>query len=203
MVRLIERIEQQALIRLSSQLAPVGNAPTNVIHRLALSDNIEISRPVLQQSPVLADNFLVELAQSKSQDHLAAIAERPHVAEKVTDVLVERGNAAVTLKIAGNGGARFSRKALFQVASRANADSNLAEIVVNRPDIPHDVFEHLLSKATEVVRQRLMKNAVQSPGRPAGREPQRALRDIPRQPWLTRTCHALRPSLVISRAQAH
>jgi Uncharacterised protein conserved in bacteria (DUF2336) len=157
--RLIERIEQQALVRLSSQLAPINNAPANVIQQLARNDSIEVSRPVLAQSPVLTDDFLVELAQTKSQQHLAAIAERSHVAEKVTDVLIERGNAAVTMTVTGNVGARFSRKALLQAANRANADAGLAENIINRPDIPHDVFEHLLSKATEVVRQRLMRSA--------------------------------------------
>ena len=159
MIRLIERIEQHALIRLSAELAPIGNAPTNVVHRLARSDDIEVSRPILRQSPVLTDEFLVEIARSKGQEHLAAIAERARVAEKVTDVLVERGNAAVTMKVTGNAGARFSRKAFQQVADRAYADAGLAEIFIGRSDVPPDVFEHLLSKATEVVRQRLMKNA--------------------------------------------
>ena len=159
MSRLVEKIEQQALIRLSSDLAPIKNAPANVVHQLASSDNIEISRPILVQSPVLTDDFLVELAQSKSQEHLAAIAGRSHVAEMVTDVLVARGNDAVTLKVTANKGARFSKKALFQVANRANEDARLAETFVNRSDVPPDVFDHLLRKATEVVRQRLLKNA--------------------------------------------
>ena len=159
MGRLIESIEQQALIRLSSQLAPVANAPTKVVHRLARSDDIKVSQPILVQSPILSDDFLIEIAQSKSQEHLAAIAGRAQVAEKVTDVLVERGNATVTLKVVGNAGARFSKKAFIQVADRANENTALAETMVNRADIPPDVFRHLLSKATEVVRQRLLKNA--------------------------------------------
>lgn len=159
MGRLIERIEQQALIQLSSQLAPVANAPTNVVHHLARSDNIEVSRPVIQRSPILTDDFLLELAQSKGQEHLTAIASRARVAEKVTDVLVERGNETVALTITGNAGARFSKKAFLKVANRANENAALAEKVANRADVPPDVFEHLLSRATEVVRQRLLKNA--------------------------------------------
>jgi uncharacterized protein (DUF2336 family) len=159
MGRLVERIEQQALVRLSSQLAPVVNAPPNIVHRLARSDDIDVSQPILVQSPILTDDFLIEIAQSKSQEHLAAIAGRAQVAEKVTDVLVERGNAAVTLKVAGNAGARFSKKAFIQVADHANENAALAEKMVNRTDIPPDVFRHLLSRATEVVRQRLLKNA--------------------------------------------
>jgi len=45
------------------------------------------------------------------------------------------------------------------VASRAKNDAELAESMVQRQDVPPDVFEHLLSKATEVVRQRLFKAA--------------------------------------------
>jgi uncharacterized protein (DUF2336 family) len=157
--RLVEHIEQQALVRLSSQLAPVVNAPRNIVHRLASSDDIDVSQPILVQSPLLSDDFLIEIAQSKSQDHLAAIAGRTHVAERVTDVLVERGNSAVTLKVTGNAGARFSRKAFIQVANRAHENGALAEKMVHRPDIPPDVFRHLLERATEVVRQRLLKHA--------------------------------------------
>jgi len=159
MLRLVRQIEQHALVKLSTQLAPVANAPARVVHMLAHDDDIEVSRPVIQQSQVLTDETLVEIASSKSQAHLAAIAGRAHVAEKVTDVLVERGNAAVTLQVTKNSGARFSRHALLKVASRANDDADLAETMVRREDVPSDVFEHLLSKATEVVRQRLLKDA--------------------------------------------
>jgi uncharacterized protein (DUF2336 family) len=159
MERLVERIEQQARVRLSTQLAPVRNAPANVVQRLARDDDIEVSRPVIQQSAILSDDFLVELARSKSQLHLEAIASRAQIAEKVTDVLVERGNAAVTRTIAGNAGARFSRQAIMQVADRAGDDATLAGLIVNRADVPPDVFGHLLSRATEVVRQRLLKDA--------------------------------------------
>jgi uncharacterized protein (DUF2336 family) len=159
MGRLIERIERQALVRLSTQLAPIDNAPPNVVQRLARDDDIAVSRPVLGQSPVLSDDFLVEIARSKSQQHLEAIASRPHVAERVTDVLVERGDAAVTRKVACNAGARFSRRAILQVADRAGNDGALAELVVGRTDVPPDVFHHLLTRATEVVRQRLLKTA--------------------------------------------
>jgi uncharacterized protein (DUF2336 family) len=159
MGRLVKQIEHSAMVQLSSRLAPVQNAPVNVVNVLARHDDIEVSGPVIQQSPVLTDEALLEIASSKSQDHLAAIASRATVAEKVTDVLVERGNAEVTLKVTNNAGARFSRHALMTVASRANEDADLAETMVRRQDVPPDVFQHLLGKATEVVRQRLLKDA--------------------------------------------
>lgn len=159
MCHLIENIERHALIRLSRQLAPVENAPKRTVHQLASSDDIAISGPLIERSRMLSDEFLVELAKSKSQEHLAAIAGRETVAEKITDVLVDRGNAEVTLKVAGNHGARFSQPAFLKVAEKAQVDVDLAEIFIARADVPADVFQHLLRKATEVVKRKLLKDA--------------------------------------------
>jgi uncharacterized protein (DUF2336 family) len=159
MCHLVEQIERSAAIRLSLQLAPVENPPTRTLHRLAQSDDIAISGPLIEKSRILSDDFLVDLAKTKSQAHLSAIAGRVTIAEKVTDVLVERGDAAVTLKVTGNHGARFSRPAFMKVVDKAGSDQQLAEKFVTRKDIPPDVFQHLLRKATEIVKQRLMRNS--------------------------------------------
>ena len=159
MCHLVTQIERHALIRLSLQLAPIENPPTRILHRLAENDDIAISGPVIERSRVLNDDFLVDLAMTKSQAHLAAIAGRATVAEKVTDVLVERGDAEVTLKLTRNHGARFSRPAFMKVVEKAGKDEKLAEIFIARRDVPADVFEHLLRKATEVVKSRLTRNS--------------------------------------------
>lgn len=159
MCHLIDKIERQALIRLSAQLAPVAAPPKRAVHQLAAHDDIAISGPLIERSRILSDEFLVEIAKTKSQEHLAAIAGRETIAEKVTDVLVERGNAAVTLKVTANHGARFSKPAFFKVVEKAGADEKLAAEFIGRNDIPADVFNHLLRKATEVVKRRLLKDA--------------------------------------------
>jgi uncharacterized protein (DUF2336 family) len=86
MSRLIDRIEQQALVELSNKLAPVDRAPANMIGVLSNNDDIDVAGPVLRQSPVLTDDHLVTIARSKSQAHLSAIAARATINEPVTDV---------------------------------------------------------------------------------------------------------------------
>lgn len=159
MLHLIDKIERSALIRLSKQLAPAANAPIRTVHSLAEHDDIEISGPLIERSKILSDDFLIELAKTKSQAHLAAIAGRESLTERVTEVLVDRGDEEVTLKVTGNHGARFSRPSFMKVAEKAQSDGRLAEQFVSRSDIPPDVFQHLLRKATEVVKNRLLKNA--------------------------------------------
>src|SRR5690348_16270019 len=59
---LIARMESTALIELSERLAPVNNAPNNVVHTLALDDEIAVAGPVLALSDRLTSQDLVEIA---------------------------------------------------------------------------------------------------------------------------------------------
>lgn len=173
--RLVDKVERFALIRLSLQLAPIENAPPNVVHQLADNDDIAISGPLIERSIVLKDDFLVRIARTKSQEHLAAIAGRPRISEVVSDVVVERGHAEVTRKIVANEGARFSHKGFQTVAERAWTDEQLALSLTSRDDVPDEVIEELTKKATDIVKRRLLaahpelkdriEAALTSPGR--------------------------------------
>jgi uncharacterized protein (DUF2336 family) len=159
MSRLIEKIERQALIELSGRLAPVDRAPINVIGRLSHDDDIEISGPILENSRVLTDRDLVEIAETKSQAHLSAIAGRTQLNEPVTDVLINRGNSEVARKVTANDGARFSRFGLSKAVKRAEEDESLVDVIANRLDLPVDLLDELVRKAATTVRQRLLANA--------------------------------------------
>ena len=156
---LIEKIERDALIELSGRLAPIDNAPTKVVGRLSRHDDIVISGPILEQSKVLIDADLVEIAKAKSQDNLSAIAGRQHINESVTDILIERGTSKVAQKVTANVGALFSQLGFTHVKRRAETDDELAVAVANRKDPPPELFKQLVRRATEIVRRRLIKNA--------------------------------------------
>jgi uncharacterized protein (DUF2336 family) len=76
LVHLIQRIETKALVQLSTTLAPVGQAPIQVVGRLARDKDIAIAGPVLTQSNRLTDQDLVDIASNQSQAHLLAISGR-------------------------------------------------------------------------------------------------------------------------------
>src|SRR5215472_10251477 len=71
--RLIDEIETKARAELSHHLAPVGNAPSQLVSRLARDDDISVAGPVLRQSRRLGESDLVEIAETKRQAHLLAI----------------------------------------------------------------------------------------------------------------------------------
>jgi uncharacterized protein (DUF2336 family) len=156
---LITEIETKARAELSGQLAPLDNAPGKVLLTLARDDDIDVAGPVLKLAKRLPETDLVDLARTKSQAHLAAISKRSALGEAVTDVLVRRGDREVARQVAENHGARISENGFVRLVERAESDGVLAEKVGLRPDIPPKMFRELLSKATEVVQERLLAAA--------------------------------------------
>ena len=117
--KLTVAIEAKARAKLSIRLADVPNAPVGVVRMLAFDDDIEVARAVLAGSERLDESDLVANAKSKSQQHLAAIAERKSLSEAVTDVLVTRGDRQVAQSVAKNAGARFSDAGFRMLVQRS------------------------------------------------------------------------------------
>jgi uncharacterized protein (DUF2336 family) len=159
LTHLAHRIEERVLAQLSLKLAPVGNAPMNMIKCLAEDDNISVARPVLEQSTRIAEQDLIEIAKHKSQAHLLAIAGRDSLSEQLTDVLVGRGDGRVASKLARNEGARFSSAGFAVLVKRADSDDGIVEGLSQRTDIPQNLFRELLLRATHLVRSRLLAAA--------------------------------------------
>jgi uncharacterized protein (DUF2336 family) len=153
--RLSADIEVKARARLASRLARIDTAPPKLIRSLAFDDEIDVAEPVLVHSQQLSDADLVENATIKSQAHLLAIARRLKLSEKVTDVLVERGDRRVVHKVANNRGARFSLAGYGKLTARARNDSALTLVLGRRSDLPRQHFLKLLETASASVRAKL------------------------------------------------
>jgi len=154
--RLIDEIEIKALVALGERLAPVTNAPPEVIRQLARHDDVAVAGPVLMRSLQLTEADLIEIAETRSQAHLLAMCNRRRLVEMVTDVLVRRGNNAVLSKVAGNSSARFSQAGFGVLVDRARNDGALAEQVVRREDVPPHLIHALVTQAAEVVHRHLL-----------------------------------------------
>src|SRR6202790_3322268 len=153
--RLADEIEVAARAQLAQQLARFDRAPVNIIHKLAFDDAIEVAGPLLRGSTRLDPYALVANVCTKSQTHMLAISKRESLEERVTDELVTRGNQEVVKSVAQNNGARFSDFGFLHLIKRAEGDSILAEQLGLRKDIPRQLFQQLISKASDDVKKRL------------------------------------------------
>jgi uncharacterized protein (DUF2336 family) len=148
-----------ALAELSTQLAPVAQAPRNVVRRLARNDEISVAGPVLAESARLSDEDLVEIAGTKGEPHLLAISGRWWLKEVVTDALLARRYPSVSRRIIRNPGARVSAAGFAIAMAQAESDPELAVETGIRVDLPSELRRELLSHATEAVRSRLLSRA--------------------------------------------
>jgi uncharacterized protein (DUF2336 family) len=155
---LIEEIEAKALAELARRIAPVPNAPAEVVRTLAKNDDIKIAGPVLKQAR-LKDPDLKHIAETKSQAHLLAMSTRLGIGEALAEILVTRGDRAVARAIATNRQAKLSENAFTALVRRAEQDGVLAEKVGLRTDIPPRLFRQLLMQASDVVQKRLLVQA--------------------------------------------
>jgi uncharacterized protein (DUF2336 family) len=125
-----------ALAEMSSQLAPIAQSPPSVVRRLAKNDEISIARPVLTESARLSTEDLVEIAQTKGEQHLLAISGRWWLNEVVTDVILARRYPTVSRRIVNNPGARVSAAGFAIVVAQAESDPELAVETGIRVDLP-------------------------------------------------------------------
>jgi uncharacterized protein (DUF2336 family) len=154
--RLVAGLESPELIELARALAPLSNAPPDVIRRLAYDDAIAVAAPVLTRSSCLDEPDLVAIARTKSQAHLFALSGRATVSEPVTDILVDRGDRDVARNVAMNHRARFSHAGIALLAERALNDAVLAEKLGERQDLPPRVLRAVLLSVPLEVRRRLL-----------------------------------------------
>jgi uncharacterized protein (DUF2336 family) len=148
-----------ALAEISVQLAPIAQAPPSVVRRLAKNDEIAVAGPVLTESPRLSSEELVEIAETKGEQHLLAISGRWWLKEVVTDALLARRYPTVSRRIVNNPGARVSAAGFAIIMTQAESDPELAVETGIRVDLPSELRKQLLRDATEAVRSRLLSRA--------------------------------------------
>ena len=141
--RLTEKVEAATLAKLGKRLAISGYALTTTFSKLARHEDIVVAGPVLEFAPALDDAMLAEIAAAKSPKHLAAISRRSAIGDVVTDILIDRGNPEMALKLAGNPNARLSEMAFVKLIKRAKGDRQLATAIAARTDLPEELMPFL------------------------------------------------------------
>ena len=162
-VRLAREIEFQARVELADRMADIANAPLQTISALALDEDIAIAGPVLRRSARVSEDDLVKVAETRGQLHLRAVAARDGIAERVTDVLVERGDTDVRHIVAGNATARFSERGFRTLAESAASDGTLLVLLRQRGE-NEQTLNSIVEAASELAAARLAEGGITERG---------------------------------------
>lgn len=152
--RVLDEVEPVARAELAQLMADLSEPPRKTLLQLA-EDVITVAEPILSRSPALDDSDLERIALSQSQAHLAAIAVRETLSERVTDVLVDRGNDHVVDAVAANHGARLSDKGFATLADRAGKNEALLHRLGARADLPAEISARLIPMISRAIEGKL------------------------------------------------
>jgi uncharacterized protein (DUF2336 family) len=164
MEKIVELFSRDLKRQVSASLAVLPDFPVNIVRKFAADDDVEIARPVLRNAISLTDDDLVRLAERGSQAHLTAIASRSTLPEKVTDVLIDRGDRSVVHAVTANHGARFSDHGMDRLLDKARDDVDLRELLVERPDLSPRAVDKLLPLVSESLLMKLAERGYEVKG---------------------------------------
>jgi len=156
---ILDEADRSDIAEVSKRMAPIENAPLRLIKRLANDAEISIAGPVLSQSPRLSDEDLREIASTKGDSHMLAIAGRKQLSAPVTDILINRGNIDVARKVTTNMSAELSAAGTKQLLNHSESDEVLSAGICARTDIPTEMLTTAVKQASARAEEKLRRMA--------------------------------------------
>ncbi len=156
--------DQEARIRqtIAESLKNLAQAPAHVVGELARDAVLAVSAPVLQFSPLLTDEDLLEIIASEPvQGALTAIAKRSHVAMNVSDALVatalnDESAAPVVTALLDNPSAQIREETLDRILDAAPRTEAWHRPLARRPRLPIGAIRRLASFVAQSLLDQLM-----------------------------------------------
>jgi len=126
------------------------NLPRHIAKTL-IEDIDSIAVPILASSPVLTDDDLVDVLNSKAADKIRAIAQRKTLSLHISHAIVSFGDGAATARVAANDGAMISPETADLIADIYVDDDLIREAALSRHDMPPAVIEKLIQRSTDKI----------------------------------------------------
>lgn len=129
---------------LSEALKDVADAPPDVIGRLARDVELVVAGPVLEFSPVLTDEDLLDIiAADPVHGSLTAISRRRGVPESVAVAISDTDDAESIAALLANPSAQIREETLDSIIGRAVDEESWHAPLVNRPKLPPEAAPRL------------------------------------------------------------
>jgi len=131
---------------------------------LRLADDVEaVALPILADSLVLTDDDLVAVLQHSSAVKQKAIAGRPNLSEKVSDVIITTANEDAVVTLMSNESATINEHSMNHAVDRFAASDLVKESMVKRTTLPLTIAERLAVIVSEKLQEHLIAHHELSP----------------------------------------
>lgn len=129
---------------IAEELSESYNVPIDLVRKLAWDDELEVSAPILEYSPLLNDNDLLEIiANSDIPGVIEAVSRRREVSSDLTDAIVRnvtlskvtKDDARIINNLLANKHARFKEETLEIIVDEAPNYEVWHESLIDRPEL--------------------------------------------------------------------
>jgi uncharacterized protein (DUF2336 family) len=127
-----------------------ADAPAEIVRALA-ADQFAIAAPLLEQSPLLLDADLVDLAATGSRETQCAIARRSRLPAAVSAAIAEVGDPAACLELIENPGAEIAMMSLHRIVERCGHIAPIREALLASGNLPSATRLALVAKLSDVL----------------------------------------------------
>jgi len=157
LMSLVRQAELDLRESLAERLCMMEDIPEEIVLQLA-HDTISVAKPVLKYSPVLTEQDLLYIIQSKGLEYWQAIAQRKLLDSAVIDALVERQDETTAVHLLLNEAIEMKTSALQAFAELSKYSEKLAEPLLRRKELPESIAMDLYWHVSEKLRQHVVKN---------------------------------------------
>jgi uncharacterized protein (DUF2336 family) len=151
----VAEFSREVRAELAAKIGPSKVLLGSTIEKLAL-DEIDIARPILEQSSALSESHLLQVISQKTQEHLLAVARRNDISENVSHALVEKGDDRVVVSLLENASAKIAPKTHEMVTELAQNRPVLYAPFVRRQDVPLELLNDVYLEVEGELRREIL-----------------------------------------------
>ncbi|HEY9548190.1 MAG TPA: DUF2336 domain-containing protein [Kiloniellaceae bacterium] len=145
---------------LAEALKSVAGAPPQVIQRLARDAEDVVACPVLEFSPLLSEEDLLEIIASAGlSSRLCAISRRRNLGEAISDAIVQRNDREAVSELLANGSAQIREETLDSLIAASVKETAWQPALVARPALPAGAVRKLAGFVAESLLQKLQSRS--------------------------------------------
>lgn len=114
-----------------------------------IADVDNIALPIIESSPVLTDEDLIDVLKSDAAAKVLAVARRPKVSGNLVKAIVRYGDSKAVATVAANDGALIDAETAEDILDFYYDDDLIKEAMISRADLPNSVMEKLITMVSE------------------------------------------------------
>lgn len=155
--KLVSQVETDIKKELASVLVSENIELPEIILKLA-NDQVEIARPLLEQSTLLRDPDLIQIIRMRTDEHRMAIAMREEISEPISNALVEFGSEDVIEILLNNHDAALSERAMEYLVAESRRIDRFQEPLIRRADLPGDLAYRMFWWVSAALRKHILSD---------------------------------------------